>query len=101
MANLQLIGIEQLGDSEKEILGRLLKEYQPKIEKKLKGIETIILHIKSQSKGGRAKHYKIILRIISPSVKLESTAEEWDFSLALHKSFEEILKEIGRKTRAD
>lgn len=97
MDNIQIIGIENLDDFEKAIINKLVNEYYPKIQRSIKNIVSIVLHIMAESKGGKRKRFTVKLRVIAPTRIFESSAEEWDLVTALHKSFEEILHEIEHR----
>ena len=91
MEKVEIIGSDSLDESEKGSINKLVGEYYPKIQRALKNDTSLILHIKSKSKGGKRKHYSVTLRAIAPTITFESSAEEWDIASALHKSFGELI----------
>lgn len=97
MEQLQITGLDSLNDFEKATLNKLANEYYPKIQRAIKNITSLVVHIKSESKGGKRKRYIVKIRAIAPTRVFESSAEKWDLAMALHKSFEEILHEIEHR----
>lgn len=97
MDDLQVIGMENLDEFEKGIINKLANEYYPKIQRAIKNMTSIVLHINAHSKGGKRKRYTIKIRAVAPTRVFESSAEKWDLATALHKAFEEILHEIEHR----
>jgi hypothetical protein len=97
MENIQIIGMENLDDSEKKILSKLTKEYYPKIARRLKNKIVLVLHIKLVSKGGKRRRFNVTLRVVAPTHTFESSIEEWDLSTVIHIAFEELESEIEHR----
>ena len=98
--DIKITGIELLGEREREILNKLSNEFSNKIKRKIKDDFYLKVFIKEHSKGGKTKKYSIDLEVVSSHHILKSTAYDWDFAKALHKSLNKILNEAEHKFHA-
>lgn len=102
MEAIQYIGLDQIGEAERAILDKLSSEYYGKIQRELKNITSITIHIKVHSKGGERKKYSIHIKAIAPTRIHESDiAADWDFARTLHKSFKNLEREITHALKSD
>lgn len=102
MEVIQYIGIDELDSSERAVLDKLSAEYYDKIQRSLKNITSIVVHIKEYGKGGDRKKYSLHLRAIAPTVIFESgKASDWDFARTLHKAFKDVERQIQHKLHTD
>ncbi len=93
MVNLKTIGFEVLTEKTKEEFQKLWNEYSKKIENKLKNIESIKIHLKEHSPGGRIK-FSIHAAVNYSKKVLEADAVDWDLKRTFHKVFNKIETEI-------
>jgi|SRR3989344_1102447 len=93
MVNLQTIGFEILTEKTKNEFQKIWEEYSKKIERKLKNVEDIKIHLKEYSKGGKAK-FSVHLLASYSGKSMEAEAVDWDLNRAFHKVFNKIEQEI-------
>ena len=117
MVPIQYIGVDQLTTDERIVLDKLSAEYYDKIERSLKNLTTIIVHIKEYKKEAapekkeergfygkklKRKKYDIHIKVVAPTrIFEEKHAADWDFARTLHKAFKNIEREIQHKLHTD
>lgn len=102
MEAIQYIGIEQLTPEERATLDKLSAEYYGTIQRSLKNLTSVIVHIKEYKKEGKRKKYAISVRAVAPTVIFEEKhAADWDFARTLHKAFKNIERQIQHKLHTD
>lgn len=89
-----------LGDEEKPVLNRLVREYYVKISRKLHNPKLILKFKKYKAEGKRAK-YSIHCRVDSPSLLAVAEAYDWDFATAMHKVMRKVINEINHKYKLE
>ena len=94
MESVQIVGSEQLDKSEKEDIKRIANEYFTKIQRQLKNIESIIIHVKEYNKEGNRKKFSLHIRAIAPTRIFEADAFDWELHKAIHKAFEKLETEL-------
>lgn len=92
--------LKVLGDEEKPILNKLVREYYRKISIKIKNPTLILKFRKYKASGKRAK-YSIHTRVDSPSLLATAEAFDWDFARAMHKVMRKVLNELKHKYRLE
>jgi len=101
MDHVDIIGIENLEDEEKGTFNKLVNEYHEKVQRELKNITSLTVHLKVHSKGGKAKKYDIRIKALAPTRIFEAQESEWDLAKVLHKVFGNIIREIQHRLRTD
>ncbi|MCH8328792.1 MAG: hypothetical protein IIB81_00175 [Nanoarchaeota archaeon] len=102
MEPIQIIGIKDLDEMEIESVNRIANRYYGKIQREIKNIASLTIHIKSYEKQGRQKKYSVHVKVMAPTRIFVSTkAFDWDFEKALHKSFEDVIREIQHSLHTD
>jgi len=102
MEPIQIVGIKDLDDMEIEAVNRIANRYYGKIQREIKKINSLVIHIKSYEKQGRERKYSIHVRVIAPSRIFVSTkAHDWDLDKALHMSFRDVIREIQHRLHTD
>ena len=96
MINLQTKGFEILTEKTKEEFEKLWKEYSEKIERKLKNIESVRIHLKEYSPGGKTK-FSVHALVNYAGKSIEADSYDWDLRRTLHKLFNKIEQEIEHK----
>ncbi len=99
---IQIVGIKELDEPDKDIVNKLANEYFVKIKRKLKNFTSLLIHIKCSNKDGKKKMYSINARVTAPTRMFESTkAADWDLARTLHKAFKDLEREIEHKLHTD
>lgn len=101
MEPIQIIGIDEIEDEfEKATINKLANEYYEKIQRALKNITSVTLHIKKHTKGGKIK-WDIRVRVIAPTRIFEAQESDWDLARTLHRVFKNIERELEHRLRVD
>ena len=102
MEPIQIIGIDEIEDEiEKGTINKLANEYYEKIQRSLKNITSITLHIKAHTKGGKAKKWDMRVKVIAPTKIFEAQESDWDLARSLHRVFKNVEREIQHKLHTD
>ncbi|MCH8004490.1 MAG: hypothetical protein IH934_07735 [Nanoarchaeota archaeon] len=102
MEPIQIIGIKDLDEMEVEAVNRLANRYFGKIQREIKKINSVAIHIKSYEKEGREKKYSIHVKVMAPTRIFVSTkSHDWDLDKALHMSFRDVIREIKHSLHTD
>ncbi len=96
MVTLQTKGFEILTPKTKEEFEKLWEEYSEKIERKLKNIESVRIHLKEYSHGGKTK-FSVHALVNYAGKSIEADSYDWDLRRTLHKLFNKIEQEIEHK----
>ena len=95
MEPIQFIGLNELEKVDQDMVKTLVNQYYPKIQRSLKNVTSLVIHIKTYKKEGHRHKYSLHLRAIAPTKIFESSkAADWDLASSIHKSFKDILREI-------
>lgn len=100
-ADIEFVGHKALNDKEKAELVRLSEEYAGKISR-IAGISKIIVHIKTYAAKDEKKRrkYSIHCKVQMPGQLFEGCkAHDWDIATALHKSFNDVIKQVQKHVR--
>ncbi|MAH02021.1 MAG: hypothetical protein QF798_02265 [Candidatus Woesearchaeota archaeon] len=102
MEPIQITGIKDLDEMEIESVNRLANRYYSKIQREIKNITSLTVHIKSYEKQGREKKYSVHVKVIAPTRIFVSTkTSDWDLEKALHKSFRDVIREMQHSLHTD
>ena len=102
MEAIQIIGIKDLDEMEIESVNRISNRYYGKIQREIKNIITLVIHIKAYKKQGTRRKYAIHIKIIAPTRMFVSTKTMgWNLETSLHKSFEDLEKTIQHSLHTD
>ena len=102
MEPIQIIGIKDLDEMEVETINRLANRYYGKVQREIKNITSLVVHIKSINKEGRQKIYSVHVKVIAPTKVFASTkTEDWNLEKALHGSFRNIIREMQHRLHTD
>ena len=102
METIQIIGIKDLDDMEIDAVNRLANRYYPKIQREMKNITSLVLHVKKHEKGGKQVKYSIHAKVVAPARIFVSTKGfDWDINKALHKAFEDIIHRLHHSLHSD
>jgi len=94
---IQISGIRDFKDDEKEVINKITTEYKDKFTKLLNNPGTVTIYFKKEKKQGDKAKYSIKLRVDNP--KLEASSLDWELSDALHKVLKKVESEIRHRFR--
>jgi ribosome-associated translation inhibitor RaiA len=94
MEPIQFIGLNALEDVDQQMVQTLTTEYYDKIQRELKNLTSLVIHIKTAAKEGHRHRYEVTVRAIAPTRVFESSSEDWDLATSLHKTFKDLEREI-------
>ncbi len=94
---IQTKGFELLDENEKRDFNELFEKYSQKIERKLKGISSIVIHLKEYRKLGSRKKFSIHAKFVYSGKMFEADAFDWDFKRTVHKIFRKIEEELEHR----
>ena len=97
MENIKIIGMKNLNEDELEVVKGLANEYYEKIQRIIKNIDSVIIHIKTFDTTGERKRYEIKLKVIAPTKSFDAQSSEWDLAKAVHVVFNEMQKIIEHR----
>ena len=97
MEQIEITGLDILTEEEKKLSDKLLNEYYPKIQRQVKNIITLKVHIKEYEKNGERKKYSINIKVINSTDVFEANAHDWDFARTMHKVLKKIETEIENR----
>jgi ribosome-associated translation inhibitor RaiA len=101
MEEIQIIGVDEVSEAEKDIINRLANEYYEKLKRALKNEISVRIHIKEHSKAGKRHKSDIRVQLIAPTRRFDAQESDWDLAKALHKVFENIERQLQHKLRVD
>jgi len=89
MEQIKIIGIKELDDR--------AKEYYGKIQRAIKNITSLVIHVKTYNITGKRKQYEINVKVVAPTKTFDSKTTEWDLAKALHIAFDKIERMIEHR----
>ncbi len=97
MEKIKIIGMKEINEDELVIVNGLAAEYYKKIQRMIKNITLITIHVKTHDKTGERKRYEIRLKVIAPTKTFDAESSEWDIAKAIHIVFKEMQKIIEHR----
>ena len=102
MEPIQIIGMDEIEDDlEKGTVNKIANLYYEKIQRSLKNVTSVVLHVKSHSKGGKAKKWDMRVKVIAPTKIFEAQESDWDLARSLHRVFRNVEREVEHKLHTD
>ncbi|MFC1741315.1 hypothetical protein ACFL3V_02160 [Nanoarchaeota archaeon] len=95
MEAIQFIGLNELEQTDQDMVNTITTEYYGKIQRALKNITSLVIHIKPHAKEGHRHRYEVHVRAVAPTRIFESKTEDWDLAVSMHKVFKDLESEIG------
>jgi hypothetical protein len=95
---IKFIGLNELGDKDKETIIRVIDHDYEKTHSALKKATAIVFHIKVLAKG-KAKKYSIHIRAEVPTKLITAKAVDWDIARATHKAMDKINGEMDHLSK--
>jgi len=96
MINLQTKGFEILTGKTRDDFQKLWEEYSEKVGRRLKNVESVRIHLKEYSPGGKTK-FSIHALVSYAGKSMEAEASDWDLRRTFHRVFNKIEQEIEHK----
>jgi 2,3-bisphosphoglycerate-independent phosphoglycerate mutase len=97
MEKIKIIGMKDLNEDELEVVKGLANEYYEKLQRIIKNIDLITIHVKTFDATGERKRYEIKLKVIAPTKSFDAQSSEWDITKAVHIVFNEMQKVIEHR----
>ena len=99
MEPIQVTGIDELKEEERDIVNTLANDYYGKIQRVLQNELSIKVHVKQHSKTGKRHKSDIRVKVIAPTRIFESQESDWDLARTLHRAFKNIERQLEHKIR--
>lgn len=100
--NIDFVGLDELHPEDKETVRSIILTKYPFIEREIKRINSLKLHVKSYKEGGN-KRYSMNLLIDSPggviTADQESSSAEWDPIASTYLLIDKVREQIKHKFR--
>ena len=99
-------GLDALSKDEEKALKTIVENEYPKIQRQIKNISDLVVHIKTLKKLSR-KRFIISLRLEAPmirfNVKTKDTEKggDWDIAKAVHQALNALNFEIKHRLKTD
>ena len=90
-------GEESLNSDDRLILDNILEEYEEKILKHGEKIDYFEVHVKCHQKEGKSRRYALQAKIAINESRFETSADEYDIKIAVHKLMKKLMSEIDHK----
>ena len=102
MEPIQIAGIDEVEDEiERGTINKLANEYYEKLQRSLRNITSVTLHVKKHTKGGKAKKWDMRVKVIAPTKIFEAQESDWDLARSLHRVFRNVERELQHKLHTD
>ena len=99
---IQFVGVNDLAPEEQEIIQNITTENYEKIVTLIQNLTDLIVHVKTHDEEGQRKKYTFKIRCAAPTHIIEShKGFDWDLARALHKGFNDVIKQIEHKLHSD
>ena len=101
MEPIQIVGMDEADDKEKDLINKIANEYHQKIQRSLRNVAPITLHLKTHTNGGKAKKWDLRVKVAAPTSIFEAQESDWDLPKSLHKVFNNIERQLQHKLHTD
>jgi hypothetical protein len=92
---IQYIGLNDLNESEQEIVKDITNKSLEKTKNLLKEITEVSIHIKPHKKSGHSSRYSILLKLKSNTSHFKVEKEDFDLTKLMHITFKALENEIN------
>lgn len=96
---IKYTGLNDLDMQEQAKIKSVIELNYPKIQRLLKNIVNLSVHVKVYKKQEAKKKYSIHLKAEAPTSMLSAQAFDWDLARAVHSVTEKIIAEIQHKLK--
>ncbi len=104
---LQYDGLDKLTDAEREAVVRISEHNYPKIQRDIKNLVKIVVHVKMHGDKNpdhnikKKRLYSVHLHVHAPTKTIRvSNADAWELEESLHRAFDEVRREIDHAFRS-
>lgn len=96
---IQFVGVNELSAEEQALVSKISTENYEKLQRTLKTIEKMTVHVKCYEKTGQRKKYSLHVRVKAPTrAVIESCkSDDYDLPRALHKAFEDVKTQASHR----
>ncbi len=96
---IQFVGVSELAPEEQALVSKISTENYEKIQRMIKNVENMTVHIKCYDKEGQRKKYSLHVRVKAPTTAVIESCKSHDFDLAraLHKAFDDVHTQIEHR----
>lgn len=95
---ISYVGLDGVEEDDKEAIMEITEKYFPKIQRLVKNMMELVVHIKKHNKEGHRIKWDTRVRLEAPGHVFDSTkASEWELEASLHKSFQDVESQIQHR----
>lgn len=99
---IQFVGVNDLTPDEQQIVKDISADGFEKLQRDLKTIGTLVVHVKKYSETGDRHKFALHVRVNASTHVIESCkSHDWDLARALHKAFDDVKHQIAHKFHTD
>ncbi|MBI4016950.1 MAG: hypothetical protein HY363_04630 [Candidatus Aenigmarchaeota archaeon] len=92
---IQFVGLNELSAEEQQIVKDITTPAFEKIQRDLKTLAKMVVHIKTYEHEGSRKKYSLHVRLNAHTRVFESCkSHDWDLSRALHKAMDDLKHQV-------
>jgi len=95
MENIQILGLDDFNETEREVVEEFSMKYYKKIERDLPGV--LRIHAKKHDKTGERCKYSFHAKIQAPNNLINVMDDDWDLHKALNKVLKKVESQIKHK----
>jgi hypothetical protein len=94
---IEITGLDQLNESEKKDVDKLIEENYFKLKKRLKESSRLKLRIKVYSPEGNKRKFSLDFDLFFGSSHFHADSVDWDFAKSIHKGYEKLYTQVEHK----
>ena len=99
---IQFVGLNDLTPEEQQAVKDMSIEGFDKLQRELKTLSTLVVHVKKYSETGERHKYSLDVRLNASTHVIESCkSHDWDLVRALHKAFDDVKHQIAHRFHSD
>ena len=99
---VQFVGLTDLSSDEQQIIKDISASGFEKLQRDLKTISRMVVHIKKYNEDGERHKYALHVRLNASTHVIESCkSHDWDLTRAMHKAIEDLKHQIIHKFHTD
>jgi len=99
---VQFVGLTELPAAAQQTIKDIATLGFEKLQRDLKTISTMVVHIKTYDKEGNRQKYSLHVRLNAHTHVFESCkSHDWDLARAMHKAIDDLHHQINHKFHTD
>ncbi len=99
---VQFVGLNELAPEEQQVVKDISIDGFDKLQRDVKTISKLVVHIKKYSETGERHKYSLHVRLNASTQVIESCkAQDWDLVRALRKSFDDLKHQVAHRFHSD